>query len=47
MNHVDADTANRGNTVTLFGNNQDDMDHIARITELFQNERSSVAFCIS
>ena len=43
MNHVDADTANRGNTVTLFGNDQDDMDHIARITELFQNERSSVA----
>ena len=43
MNHVDADTANRGNSVTLFGNNQDDMDHIERITELYRNERSDVA----
>ena len=43
MNHVDSDTANRGNSVTLFGNDQDDMDHIARITELYQNKRSDVA----
>ena len=43
MNHVDADTANRGNSVTLFGNNQEDMDHIERITELYQKERSDVA----
>ncbi len=43
MNHVDSDTANRGNSVTLFGNDQDDMDHIARITELYKNQRSDVA----
>tara|TARA_Y100000991_G_scaffold91604_2_gene69147 strand:- start:4305 stop:6086 length:1782 start_codon:yes stop_codon:yes gene_type:complete len=43
MNHVDSDTANRGNSVTLFGNDQEDMDHIARITELYQNKRSDVA----
>ncbi len=43
MNHVDSDTANRGNSVTLFGNDQGDMDHIARITELYQNKRSDVA----
>ncbi|MBH34768.1 MAG: hypothetical protein CMB74_04885 [Euryarchaeota archaeon] len=43
MNHVDADTANRGNSVTLFGNNQEDMDHIERITELYRKERSDVA----
>jgi hypothetical protein len=43
MNHVDSDTANRGNSVTLFGNEQDDMDHIARITELYKNKRSDVA----
>ena len=43
MNHVDADTANRGNSVTLFGNNQDDMDHIARITAMYKNDRSDVA----
>ncbi|MEC8577675.1 MAG: M28 family metallopeptidase, partial [Candidatus Thermoplasmatota archaeon] len=43
MNHVDADTANRGNSVTLFGNHQDDMDHVQRIAELYQRERSDVA----
>ena len=43
MNHVDADTANRGNSVTLFGNNQDDIDHVQRIAELYQKERSDVA----
>ena len=43
MNHVDSDTANRGNSVTLFGNDQEDMDHIARITELYKNKRSDVA----
>ena len=43
MNHVDADMANRGNSVTLFGNNQDDMDHIERITDLYRKERSDVA----
>ena len=43
MSHVDADTANRGNSVTLIGNHPDDMDHLARITELYRNERSDVA----
>ena len=43
MNHVDADFSNRGNSVTLFGNNAEDMDHIARITEIYKNERSDVA----
>ena len=43
MSHVDGDTANRGNSVTLIGNNPDDMDHLARITELYRNERSDVA----
>ena len=43
MNHVDADFSNRGNSVTLFGNNQEDMDHITRITEIYKNERSDVA----
>ena len=43
MNHVDADFSNRGNSLTLFGNNQEDMDHITRITEMYKNERSDVA----
>ncbi|MEC8766431.1 MAG: M28 family peptidase, partial [Candidatus Thermoplasmatota archaeon] len=43
MNNVDADMANRGNSVTLFGNEQDDMDHIQRITDLYRNERSEIA----
>ncbi len=43
MNHVDADFSNRGNSLTLFGNNEEDMDHITRITELYKNERSDVA----
>ena len=43
MNHVDADFSNRGNSVTLFGNNAEDMGHIERITALYQNEREEVA----
>jgi len=43
MNHVDADTANRGNSVSLFTNNQDDFEHIERITKLYRMERSDVA----
>ena len=43
MNHVDADFSNRGNSLTLFGNTPEDMDHIKRITELYKNERSDVA----
>ena len=43
MNHVDADFSNRGNSLTLFGNNRDDMGHIERITQLYVNERSEVA----
>ena len=43
MNHVDADFANRGNSLTLFTNNQDDYDHIVRITDLYKQERSELA----
>jgi hypothetical protein len=43
MNHVDADTANRGNSVSLFTNNQDDFEHIERITKLYRLQRSDVA----
>ena len=43
MNHVDADMSTRGNTVTLFGNHQDDIDHVKRIAALYQDERSDVA----
>lgn len=43
MNHVDADFSNRGNSLTLFGNTPEDMEHIQRITELYQNKRDEVA----
>ena len=43
MNHVDADFENRGNSLTLFTNNEDDYDHIQAITEIYQKERSEVA----
>lgn len=43
MNHVDADFANRGNSLTLFTNNKDDYDHIVRIADLYKQERSEIA----
>ncbi|MEK9730436.1 MAG: M20/M25/M40 family metallo-hydrolase [Candidatus Poseidoniales archaeon] len=43
MNHVDGDFANRGNSLTLFTNNEDDYDHIVRIMKLYKDERSEVA----
>ena len=43
MNHVDADFENRGNSVRLFTNNDDDYDHIERIMDLFKEERSEIA----
>ncbi|MBL6733635.1 MAG: M20/M25/M40 family metallo-hydrolase [Candidatus Poseidonia sp.] len=43
MNHVDADFSNRGNSLTLFGNDAEDVAHVTRITELYQNKRSEVA----
>ncbi|MCH1537871.1 MAG: M28 family peptidase [Candidatus Poseidonia sp.] len=43
MNHVDADFSNRGNSLTLFGNTPEDMEHIERITLLYQDERAEVA----
>lgn len=43
MNHVDADFSNRGNSLTLFGNNAEDMGHVERIVALYKNERSDVA----
>jgi len=43
MNYVDADFSNRGNSLTLFGNNAEDMGHVERIVALYKNERSDVA----
>ena len=43
MNHVDADFENRGNSLTLFTNNEDDYGHMQRITEIYKEERSEVA----
>lgn len=43
MNHVDADFENRGNSLTLFTNNEDDYGHINRIAELYKEERSELA----
>ena len=43
MNHVDADFSNRGNSLTLFGNNAEDMGHVERIVALYKNEQSDVA----
>jgi len=43
MNHVDADFSERGNSLRLFGNTPEDMEHIERITSLYKNERSDVA----
>ena len=43
MNHVDADFSNRGNSLTLFGNDGEDMEHIERITQLYKDQRSDVA----
>ncbi|MBT5391019.1 MAG: M20/M25/M40 family metallo-hydrolase [Euryarchaeota archaeon] len=43
MNHVDADFSNRGNSLRLFTNNEDDYEHIVRITDLYKQERSEIA----
>ncbi|MDA9254453.1 M20/M25/M40 family metallo-hydrolase [Candidatus Poseidoniaceae archaeon] len=43
MNHVDADFANRGNSLKLFTNNEEDYGHIVRITDLYKQERSEIA----
>jgi len=43
MNHVDGDFQNRGNSLTLFTNNQDDFGHIERIVNLYEKERSEIA----
>ena len=43
MNHVDADFANRGNSLTLFTNNEEDYGHIVRITDVYKQERSELA----
>ena len=40
MNHADLE---RGNSLTLFGNYQSDVDHITRIVEKFKTERSDIA----
>ena len=43
MNHVDADFQNRGNSLTLFTNNEDDYGHIKRISNLYIEERNEIA----
>ncbi len=43
MNHVDADFSERGNSLRLFTNNEDDYGHIVRITDLYKQERSEIA----
>jgi len=43
MNHVDADFENRGNSLTLFTNNEDDYGHMQRITDIYKEERSEIA----
>tara|TARA_B110000444_G_scaffold261328_1_gene312666 strand:+ start:7881 stop:9659 length:1779 start_codon:yes stop_codon:yes gene_type:complete len=43
MNHVDADFESRGNSLSLFTNNEDDFGHIKRISELYKEERSEIA----
>jgi hypothetical protein len=42
MNHVDADS-NRGNSVSLFTNNQGDYDHMKRITDLYEKANPEMA----
>lgn len=43
MNHVDGDFQERGNSLTLFTNNEDDYGHIKRITDLYKEESSEIA----
>ena len=43
MNHVDSDFAARGNSLRLFGNTPEDMEHIERIADLYKYWRSDVA----
>ncbi len=43
MNHVDIDLAARGNQISLFGNDQRDIDAIKEITEMYQQERAAIA----
>ena len=43
MNHADADFQNRGNSLTLFTNNEDDYGHIKRISNLYIEERNEIA----
>ena len=43
MNHVDSDFENRGNSLTLFTNNNDDYQHIQAIAQIYQKERSEIA----
>ena len=38
MNHVDIDYENRGNSVTLFTNDGDDLKHISAIAEEYKKD---------
>ena len=43
MNHVDVDSENRGNSISLFSNSEEDLEHIKAIADIFENERPDVA----
>ncbi|MDC0056487.1 hypothetical protein OAJ94_05495, partial [Deltaproteobacteria bacterium] len=41
--HVDPDFAERGNALTLFSNNEEDITHVKAIAAIYQDEKSEVA----
>ncbi|HIK78280.1 MAG TPA: M20/M25/M40 family metallo-hydrolase [Candidatus Poseidoniales archaeon] len=43
MNHADKDLGERGNSLSLFGNNAEDMKQIKAIAKQFQKERPEIA----
>ena len=43
MNHVDIDMDTRGNSITLFSNFEEDINHVKEITEIYEKERTSIA----
>lgn len=43
MNHVDIDMGNRGNSLSMFTNNAEDLENIQAIHEKYAEERSDVA----
>jgi hypothetical protein len=43
MNHVDADFANRGNSLTLFTNNAEDYSNVEKIKDRYVKENPDIA----